>query len=275
LSYLNSEIKNNLTKGGTKMVKHSNKNKVVNLENQCNSHTLREPAKIEADTLYETCGSSMTAFGGLLSLVKFLDLVNFKEIFEKHYCSPSRKPLLGCYRMILGVLMLIFIGFQRLGHFSYIRRNRMVCGILDVAVLPVVSTFWRYLRSLCLNQSHAILIISAVLRSRVWQACKLGYTSVCIDIDTTVSTVYGDIEGSRKGHNTKHRGKKGLRPASLFIEETREYICGTQRRGSTMKDDEVASLILSIGKYLPVSVKTVIIRGDAEFIGGKTVRACR
>jgi len=256
------------------MVKHVKKYNAASLENQCNSHTLKVPAKIGADTQYETCGSSMTAFGGLLSLVKFLDLVKFKEIFDEYYCSPSRKPLLGCYRMILGNLMLLFIGFQRIGHFAYIRRDRMICGILEVSLLPVVSTFWRYLRSLCLNQSRAILTISAILRSRVWQACKLGYTSVCIDIDTTVSTVYGAIEGSRKGHNSKHRGKKGLRPVLLFIEETREYICGTQRRGTTMKDEDVAALILSIGKYLPVSVRTVIIRGDAEFIGGKTIRAC-
>ena len=64
------------------MVKASKKNNAKSLENQGNSHTLKDPVKIGPDTLYETCGSSMTAFGGLLSLVKFLDLVKFKEIFE-------------------------------------------------------------------------------------------------------------------------------------------------------------------------------------------------
>ena len=257
------------------MVNRTEQNNAENLGNQHNLRSVSQSAKIGPDTRYEFCGSSMTAFGGLLGLVKFLDLVKFKDVFKKHYCSPSRKPKLGCYRMILGYLMLLFIGFPRIGHFSFIRRDRMVCGILDVHILPAVSTFWRYLQSLCLNQSSALLNISGILRSRVWQACQLDYTSVSIDIDTTVSTVYGDIEGSRKGHNTKHRGKKGLRPVLLFIEETREYICGTQRRGTTMKDEEVAALILSIGKYLPTSVKEVLIRGDAEFIGAKTVQACR
>ena len=257
------------------MVNTTRKNSCKTCENQGIQEQSRQPAKIGPDTTYETCDSSMTAFGGLLGLVKFLDFVNFEEVFVEHYRSPSRRPLLGCYRMVLGFLMLLFIGFPRIGHFAYIRCDQMVCGILNVTILPVVSTFWRYLHSLCLNQSRAILSISAILRSRVWQACELGYTTVGIDIDTTVSTVYGDIEGSRKGHNTKHRGKKGLRPVLLFIEETREYICGTQRRGKTMKDEEVAELILSIGKYLPASVCRVVVRGDAEFIGGKTVEACR
>ena len=88
------------------------------------------------------------------------------------------------------------------------------------------------------------------MRRRVWQLCSLGYDSICIDVDTTVSTVYGAIEGSRKGHNTKHRGKKGLRPVFLFIEETREYLCGTQRSGTTMTDKEMARLIRDIRKLL-------------------------
>jgi len=42
-----------------------------------------EPAKIKAETRYELSDTQMTAFGGLLAMVKFLDLVNFKELFEK------------------------------------------------------------------------------------------------------------------------------------------------------------------------------------------------
>ena len=64
-----------------------------------------------------------------------------------------------------------------------------------------------------------------------------------VNIDTTVVTVYGAIEGSRKGHNPKHRGKKGLRPVLCFLEETREYLCGTQRRGETIRNEEVARQI--------------------------------
>jgi hypothetical protein len=233
-----------------------------------------EPAKINAETRYELSDTQMTAFGGLLAMVKFLDLVNFKKLFENNYCSPSRKPELGCYRMVLGYLILLFIGFARIGHFGFIRQDPMVCGILEVNILPAISTFWRYLASLCLNQSKALLTIGAHMRRRVWSICGIAYDCVCIDVDTTVSTVYGNIEGSRKGHNTKHRGKKGLRPVFLFIEETREYLCGTQRRGSTMTDEEMARLIRQIGDNLPPCVKKVIVKGDAEFIGGQTVQAC-
>ena len=172
-------------------------------------------AQITAETSYGECSERLTAFGGLLALVKFLDLMGFEEMFEKHYKAPKRKPALGNYRMLLGILMLLFIGFQRLGQFVYIQTDAMICGIMKVAVLPVVSTFWRYLRSLTIIQSESILRLNGALREKAWEKCGYRPRRVTVNIDTTVSTVYGEIEGARKGHNPKHRGKKALRPVQI------------------------------------------------------------
>jgi hypothetical protein len=59
------------------------------------------------------------------------------------------------------------------------------------------------------------------MRERVWAHCGLALKVIHIDIDTTVETVYGEtLQGALKGHNTKHRGKKGFRPVMAFISET-------------------------------------------------------
>jgi hypothetical protein len=230
---------------------------------------------ITPETPYIECSERLTAFGGLLTLVKFLDLLGFEKAFEEHYVHPKREAKLGDYRMVLGMLMLLFIGFQRLGHFAYVRTDAMVCGILRVAVLPAVSTFWRYLTSLSIVQSASLLKASGMLREKVWALCDYAPRRVTVNIDTTVSTVYGAIEGARKGHNTKHRGKKGLRPVLCFLDETREYLCGTQRRGETMRNEEVARQIRQFRKQLPQCVKVVRVHGDGEFIGWDSVKACQ
>ena len=36
---------------------------------------------------------------------------------------------------------------------------------------------------------------------------ELSYYRLCLDIDTTVESVFGHQQGIRKGHNTKYRGK--------------------------------------------------------------------
>ena len=229
---------------------------------------------ITPDTPYAECSERLTAFGGLLALVKFLDLINFEKRFEGHYVHPKREAELGDYRMVLGMLMMLFIGFQRLGHIAYVRTDAMVCGVLRVKALPVVSTFWRSLTSLGIMQSASLLRLGADLRAKVWALCKYAPRRVTVNIDTTVATVYGETEGARKGHNTKHRGKKGLRPVLCFIEETREYLCGTQRRGETISSEEVARQIQQFRKQRPECVKEIRVRGDGEFIGWESIKAC-
>lgn len=232
------------------------------------------PLPICADTPYGECSERLTAFGGLLALLKLWDLIGFEQAFGEHYVAPRREPRLGGYRLVGGIVMLLFIGFQRLGHFTYLRTESMLCGALRVAVLAAVSTFWRYLRSLGIVQSQSLLRLGGVLRAKVWALIEHAPEEVAVNIDTTVSTVYGQIEGARKGHNTKHRGKKGLRPVLCFLEQTREYLCGTQRRGETISGKEVARQIRQFRKLLPACVKKVKVRGDGEFIGWESVKAC-
>ena len=248
------------------MVKIKNHKKLV--ENTSNKGEL---LRLGANTPYGMCKERISAFGGLMSLVKFMDLIRFKDVFREYYQNPDRVPSYGCFRLIYGILMLLFIGFQRLGHFDYIRRDGFLCGILKVQLLPAVSTFWRYLMSLGAKQCESILVISGILRSRVWQLCGLSYSRVHINIDTTTTTVFGSIEKSSICHNPRNPGKKGLRPFLCFIEETREYVYGTQRPGASMSRSEAGHGLRRLFSYLPNSVKKVLIKGDAEFMGWASI----
>ena len=55
-----------------------------------------EARKINASTAYDTCTEQITPFGGLLGLIKFIDLIKLKEIFdnlwfvEAHVWAASR-----------------------------------------------------------------------------------------------------------------------------------------------------------------------------------------
>ena len=120
-----------------------------------------KPRKINASTAYETYTEQLSPFGGLLPLIKFIDLVGFREIFHFAYRPPSRDPKLGHYSMMVGILMLLFIGFNRIWHFVYIRLDVMLCGFFKLNRLPAATTFWRYVDSLGINQAGSLLKISA------------------------------------------------------------------------------------------------------------------
>jgi hypothetical protein len=92
--------------------------------------------------------------------------------------------------MLVGVLMLLFIGFNRIWHFVYIGLDAMLCGFFNLTRLPVASTFWRCVNSLGINQAKYLLIVMSILHERVWQLCKFEFYQIRINIDTTVKTVY-------------------------------------------------------------------------------------
>jgi hypothetical protein len=175
--------------------------------------------------------------------------------------------------MMVGILMLLFIGFNRIWHFVYIRLDAMLCGFFNLSRLPAASTFWRYVDNLGINQAKSLLKVMSILRERVWQLCDLQYAQIRINIDTTVKTVYGNQQGARKGHNTKHRGKEGLRPILCFIEETREYLMGKLRKGTTVTGKEAAKFIAAISSHLPGCVQDVLLRADGEFLSWESVKA--
>lgn len=255
------------------MVKRQKKNNFKSRINQGKDECSAKASKIGPSTPYDYCNERLSPFGGLLGLVKFMDLIQFKEIFEGFYKPPSRTPKLGHYNMVYGLIMLLFIGFNRVWHFIYIQFDSMLCSIFNVLKLPYVTTYWRYVNSLGINQGKSLLMVMSALRERVWHLCEIGYESIHINIDTTVETIYGNQQGGRRGHNTRHRGKKGFRPVLCFIEETREYFTGKLRRGETIGGEEVAVLIRGFKRYLPGCVKKVLLRGDGEFISWESVEA--
>jgi hypothetical protein len=191
------------------MVKKQDKHSCMGRINQGENGCTAKASRIGPSTPYAYCSERLSPFGGLLGLVKFMDLVGFREIFDGFYKPPSRNPNLGHYEMVYGLIMLLFIGFNRIWHFVYIQLDAILCGIFKVCKLPYVTTFWRYVDSLGINQGQSLLMVMSALRERVWHLCGIAYESIHIDIDTTVETIYGKQQGGRKGHNTKNRGKKG------------------------------------------------------------------
>ena len=138
-----------------KQKKKSNKKRRIGKGFKENGAKVR---KINASTVFETCTEQLSPFGGLLPLIKFLDLIRFKEIFDSTYLAPRREPKLGHHLMVVGILMLLFIGFNRLWHFTYIRLDAMLCGFFRLTKLPVASKFWRYVDSLREYKGRSILL---------------------------------------------------------------------------------------------------------------------
>jgi hypothetical protein len=171
------------------------------------------------------------------------------------------------------MVLACYVGFSRLYHLRFVKREPMLTGILAVLRLPRPSTFWRFLASLHLSVARQLLQVQRQMRERVWAAANIQLPEITLDTDTTVHPLFGNQMGARKGYNPKNKGKKSYQPILTFLAETKEYVAGALRTGDRPSGKEIAAHLDSAHAALPATVKTVYGRADSGFYCWEAVQA--
>jgi hypothetical protein len=177
------------------------------------------------------------------------------------------------YRFVLGIVLGLYIGFPRLNQLRFMARDPILTGILQVATLPVQSTFWRFINALHRHVARQMLAIMRTMRERVWEAANVKLEVVTIDTDTTVHTLYGQQMGGRKGYNPKNKGKKSYQPMLTFLAETREYVWGELRNGDRPSGKQIRDHLRNVRQSLPPGVRQIYGRADSGFYCREAVEA--
>lgn len=255
------------------MVTNANQSKRRKPVNQGVQGDIPEPNKIGASTPFDFEARNLTAYGGLLPVATMLENLGFQQLVEEIVTVKRQTRSMPMFRFILGMVLACYVGFSRLHHLRFLKREPMLTGILRVAQLPPQSTFWRFLASLHLGVARQLLTVQWRMRERVWAAANVQLHSLTVDTDTTVHTLFGNQMGARKGYNPKNKGKKSYQPILSFIAETREYAAGALRTGDRPDGREIADHLESVAKGLPPTVKIVYARADSGFYCWQAIEA--
>ncbi len=255
------------------MVKHTQKDSEKKPAKQGLEASHREPNEIGASTPYDFKSKSLTAYGGLLPVANMLERLKFQELVEETLTVQRLTRSMPMYQFILAMVVGCYVGFSRLNHLRFLKREPMLTGILKVLLLPPQCTFWRFLASLHLTVAQQLLKVQRAMRNRVWEAANVKLTKITLDTDTTVHTLFGQQMGARKSYNPKNRGKKSYQPILTFLAETREYISGELRTGDRPTGKQIAQHLSGVFAALPPTVKTVFARADSGFYCWEAVQA--
>jgi len=255
------------------MVNNRNQDSRCKPANQAVREAARELNKIGASTPYDFEAKHLTAYGGLLPVATMLDKLGFQQLVEETLTVKRKTKAMPMYRFVLAMVLACYVGFSRLHHLRFLKRDPMLTGILHVVELPRQSTFWRFLAALHLWVAQQLLELQRRLRQRVWEAAHVQLTEVTLDTDTTVHTLFGNQMGGRKGYNPKNKGKKSYQPILTFLAETKEYVGGALRTGDRPGGKEIAAHFRSVAAALPPGVKTVFARADSGFYCWPAVEA--
>jgi len=232
-----------------------------------------EPIKINGSTHFDFEGKNLTAYGGLLPVATMLEKLKFQELVEETLTVKRVTRAMPWYQFVLSMVLALYVGFSRLHQLRFLARDPLLVGILQVLRLPPQCTFWRFLASLHLTVAQQLLEVQRQMRQRVWEAANVKLTSVTLDTDTTVHTVYGKQMGARKSYNPKNKGKKSFQPILTFLAETKEFVGGELRNGDRPSGTQIARHLESVMTSVPKGVSVIYGRADCGFYCWQAVQA--
>ena len=231
-----------------------------------------EPNEIRASTPFDFTAKNLTPYGGLLPVATMLEKLDFRGLIEEKLTMSRVPRVMSPYQFVLAMVLGLYIGFARLHQLRFVARDPILTGILKVQHLPPQSTLWRFLDALHQHVARQILAVQATLRERVWAAGHVRLTTVTLDTDTTVHTVYGQKMGARKSYNPKNKGKKSYQPILTFLAETREYVWGELHNGDRPTGKQIAAHLRHVFQVLPPADRRSA-RADSGFYCGEAVAA--
>ncbi len=232
-----------------------------------------EPNRIGASTPFNFSGKNLTPYGGLLPVATMLEKLGFQSLMEEAVTVKRLTKVMSGFQFLLAMVLGLYIGFSRLNQLRFIARDPILTGVLKIVRLPPQCTLWRFLGALHGSAAQQILGVQSQMRSRVWEAANVKLTTVTLDTDTTVHTLYGKQMGARKSYNPKNKGKKSYQPILTFLAETREYVAGELRNGDRPTGKQIARHLHSAVQSLPTCVERIFARADAGFYCWEAVEA--
>jgi len=117
---------------------------------------LPEPNRIGASTPYDFEARNLTAYGGLLPVATLLEKLGFQQLVKATLTVKRKTKSLTMYRFVLAMVLVCYVGFSRLYHLRFLKREPMLTGILAVQQLPPQCTCWRFLASVHEHERHRL-----------------------------------------------------------------------------------------------------------------------
>jgi hypothetical protein len=205
----------------------------------------------------------VTPFGGLVSLVAFLEQTGYAAVVQKHVpwqlSSPNAIPLAHTLTAFcLGVVT----GARRFAHTEMLRADRALHALVNIPRWPGADT----VRSFFHRFSQAT--IQSFWRPLWgWQLAMVrgrpeGFS---LDLDSTVFQRSGKQAGAVKGYNPQRPGRATHHPLLAVLAEVPMVLHGWLRSGNTSAARGVVAFLSEALTLLPAGLSIRCVRADSGF----------
>lgn len=203
----------------------------------------------------------ITPWGGMVLLKQMLDKMQFSEVVSKCEHLPVSGSNRGYAPEVIleSFITSIWCGANRFMHTELTRLDPALARIFGWEKVPAQDVYKRYFSKF----DHVTnLEVSQYFYS--WIFDNYHFDHFTLDIDSSILTRYGDVEGAKKGYNPKKRGRKSHHPLIAFVSDVKLVANMWLRSGNTSSANNFLSFLEDTLQKL--QGKTIgLIRLDSGF----------
>jgi hypothetical protein len=216
------------------------------------------------DLEVEYTGKPLSGWGGTVAFFRFIERLGAYEYLKAGLpdgrTSPNQvKPV----DMVKGFLCSVVSGARRFAHVDRVREDAVLGKILKAGRLPSADTLRRYLSGFTEAQRDRL---SEVLGQLSGTLLATEFTSDILDLDSTVISRFGMQEGSTRGYQPVHHGRRSHHPYLAMFAKSKSIFHSRLRPGSAATQNGSVAFFEEIFARLPAGFKIELLRADSGFL---------
>ena len=212
-------------------------------------------------------GSLLTKYAGLSPVMKYINKLkigdNLSELFPTLLYNSTK---FSNVQVLLSVVLASFSGVRHLTRVANFTGDSLVMRLLGLKKVFNKDIISVRLKSL--GQAGALRLQEYIFGLTTNWIKDSNLSSLTLDVDSEVETVYGNQEGAAKGFNPHKKGAKSYHPLIGFISDLKLVVNSWFRTGSAYTSNGICEFIKQTAALLPSTIEKVFFRADSGFFNG-------
>lgn len=207
----------------------------------------------------------LTHFGGIFLIHLFCKKLKLRWLLQSRISFPPRQGnRYYSADLILSILYIIISGIGRVQRSRILQYNGSFQNIVGLKSFPKPGTLRNFLKNLTTKTLESIVRLHDSFRAKMILLPQ-SRTSLIFDIDSTILTVYGKLEGAQIGYNPHKPGRASYRPFVCFEAHTLDCWHESFRSGGEPTGEERKNFIQECLEKIPKGIYRIRIRADSKF----------
>lgn len=205
----------------------------------------------------------LSGWGGTHAFFRFLDKVGWDEFLTAGLpdgrTSPNQTRPLDITKSLLTTVLL---DGRRFAHVDRIRQDATLRRIVGAKRLACADAVRRYFSGFTQGQSEQLHDATTQLSATLLWGQR---SRDIVDLDSTVLDRFGDQEGSSRGYQPVHHGRKSHHPLLAMVAGGKQIVHSWLRAGSASPARGCRQFFQELQAHLPEGFRIELLRADSGF----------